>query len=103
MFKGWSVNLSIAGSNYASEIELPVPELFRTGLGPILEVVFWSKLTNRWIHGVSDYFVRDLPEGHVQVTMGDLAWVRQVVSRAGTVGLIECIEDLEQCMMPSME
>lgn len=100
MWRGWSVNLSMSGPDFTFETDFPVPPMFETSQGPVLEVVFWSQATERWIHGVSDYFERELPPGHVQVTVGDLAWVRQVVQRAGPAGLLECVEDLEQAMVP---
>jgi hypothetical protein len=82
------------------ELELPVPPLFESTQGPVMEIVFWSDNVERWVHAVSAHFVRELPDGHVQVTIGDLAWIDQVVSRWGFEGLRGCVEDLELVMVP---
>jgi len=100
MWEGWSINLSIPGEQGMFRTTLPVPPLFAAEAGPVIEIVFWSIRVERWIHGVSAYFDRELPPGHVQVTIGDLAWIRQVVWRKGPAGLIECIQDLEESMIP---
>jgi hypothetical protein len=100
---GWSLNLSLPPGDMDFEVELPGPPLFDTSQGPVLELVFWSELTKRWIHAVADHFWRELPEEHVQVTVGDLAWLRGVVGRHGPAALIECVADLERCMIPAVE
>lgn len=102
-WRGWSVNLTLEGPEHTFELDLPVPPMFETSQGPVLEVVFWSQAVERWVHGVSAYFERELPEGHVQVTVGDLAWVQHVTERAGVEGLRECVYDLETCMVPGAE
>ena len=99
--KGWSVNLTVEGQ--AQVLDFPVPALLAGPAGstmPTMEVVFWSDAVNRWVHIVSAYFVRDLPAGHVQATVGDLAWIEQVVARSGIEGLRHCIADLEANMVP---
>lgn len=96
--RGWSVNLSLL--DHDQEIELPVPPLFVTSVGPVIELVFWSQLVERWIHAVSEAFERELPQGHVQVTYGDLTWIRLVADRKGLQGLRECVSDLEEFQLP---
>lgn len=100
VYRGWSINLSSAESEHTCVIALPVPPLFDTSEGPVIEIVFWSHAVSRWIHEVSCYFERALPSGHVQVTVGDLEWIRRVVDRVGERGLIECVVDLERMMFP---
>jgi hypothetical protein len=74
--------------------------MFSTSQGPVVELVFWSQAVDRWIHGVAAYFERELPAGHVQVTIGDLAWIQHVVSVSGIDGLRMCIDELEQYQFP---
>ena len=100
---GWSVNLSTTDPGDVFEIDLPVPPLFESSQGPVIEVVFWSHLAERWVHGVSFHFERTLPPGHVQLALGDLVWLRRVVDRDGVNGLRECVHDLEISMVPSAE
>lgn len=97
--KGYSVNLSLKDQDF--EVDLPVPALFQTSVGLVMELVYWSEGTKRWIHHVSEHFERELPLGHVQVTVGDLTWFRGVVARKGLQGLRECIHDLEEFQLPS--
>lgn len=97
--RGYSVNLSLMTEDF--EVDLPIPPLFQTSVGPVVELVFWSPPAERWIHAVSEHFERQLPEGHVQVTVGDLTWLRGVVGRTGLAGLMECISDLEEFQLPS--
>lgn len=97
--KGYSVNLSLKDQDF--EVDLPVPPLFMTSVGPVAELVFWSVPAARWIHAVSEHFERQLPQGHVQVTVGDLTWLRGVVARTGLQGLMACISDLEEFQDPS--
>jgi len=99
MSRGWSVNLSLVGQS--QEIDLPAPPLFQTSVGPVVELVFWSLLVERWMHAVSEHFERELPLGHVQVTYGDLTWIRRVAARSGIEGLRECVSDLEEFQLPS--
>jgi len=82
-------------------VDFPVPPLFRTRVGEVMELVFWSPVVARWIHGVSEHFERHLPRDHVQVTVGDLTWLRGVVGRRGLEGLRDCISDLEEFQAPS--
>jgi hypothetical protein len=98
-WQGWSINLSERGRDFW--LELPVPTLFSTTEGVVIELVFWSLVAERWVHAVAEHFERQLPEGHVQLAVGDLAWLRSVAARKGQVGLRECIEDLEAHMLPS--
>ncbi len=99
-WSGWSINLTTPlGADFW--VELPVPPLFDTTEGVVSELVFWSHAVERWVHAVSQHFERELPPGHVQVTVGDLAWLRGVAARKGQVGLRACIADLEQHMVPS--
>ena len=95
-WRGWSVNLT---SSQYSEIELPVPILFTTSVGPVIELVFWSPVVERWIHGVSAPFARELPAGHVQVAAGDMAWL-QYAARGTADGLRECVRELEANPVP---
>lgn len=99
MTRGWSVNVSMKGHDF--EVDLPTRVMFATSVGPVVELVLWSELVNKWIHAVQDPFARDLPAGHIQVTVGDLAWLRQVVARRGPDALAECVDDLERSMVPS--
>jgi hypothetical protein len=99
-WRGVSVNLSTTDPDHLFALELPVPPLFESTQGPVMEIVFWSGNVDRWVHAVSAHFARQLPEGHVQVTVGDLAWIDQVVSRWGLEGLRGCVEDLELVMVP---
>ncbi len=101
--KGWSVNLSSLDPDHTAEVELPVEPLWVGQFGPVVEVVFWSEAVSRWMHGVAAHFHRELPPGHIQVTVGDLAWIRHVTARAGSEGLKACLHDLESCMVPSAE
>jgi hypothetical protein len=99
MYRGWSVNLT-SSAEYTGQIALPVPPLFETTQGPVVELVFWSQNIHRWVHIVSAFFQRDLPAGHVQMTAGDIAWLSAVVARAGEAGLRQCLSELEECMVP---
>jgi hypothetical protein len=85
------------------EVTLPVPPFMNTSRGEVIEVVFWSIAVSRWVHIVSGHFQRDLPQGHVQCALGDLAWVESLVQRAGLEGLREAIHDLETCQMPQLD
>jgi hypothetical protein len=87
--------LTIPGQEF--EIELPVLPLFKTSVGLVIELVFWSENTKRWIHAVSEHFERNLPEGHIQVTVWDMVWLKGVVSRLGVDGLRQCVGELEYC------
>jgi hypothetical protein len=95
MFRGWSVNLTLPGVENVFEVEFPVPPLFETSMGPVLELVFWAELVQRWVHGVSQHFDQQLPEGHVQVAVGDLEWVRQCAEVGGRDGLAHVVQQLE--------
>lgn len=90
---GWTVNLSTPG--YDQEVELPVPPLFQTSVGPVVELVFWAQAVQRWVHAVSEQFARVLPQGHVQVAYGDLTWIRGVAAQRGSEGLQACVGHLE--------
>ena len=82
-------------------MELPVAPLFTTSNGIlVIEVVVWSTLTLCWVHMVSEHFQRELPAEHVQVTVGDLVWVRQVVRLHGPQAIRNCVFDLQQEMVP---
>lgn len=96
--KGWSVNLTSPGHDF--ELELPVPALFETSVGSVVELVFWSAVAERWVHAVSEHFARELPGGHVQVTLGDMTWLRRIVDRAGVMGLRVCVAELEESQIP---
>lgn len=94
---GWSVNLT---EHQQYLVNLPVPGLWEGTAGMVIEVVFWSDAVQRWVHIVSEPFRRPLPQGHLQATVGDLAWLEKVVARAGADGLRACVEELEQEMVP---
>lgn len=64
-------------------VDLPSQALFSTQVGPVVELIFYSPRVLTWFHGVSDHFYRELPSGHVQVTPGDMAWLRSMVQRYG--------------------
>lgn len=98
MTTGWSINLSLVSTDPRTvfEVDFPVPPLWKGRYGDVMEVVFWSDRVQRWIHGVALSFERQLPTGHVQVTVGDLAWVRSMVLRRGVEGIVEVIHDLEE-------
>jgi len=101
MSRGWSVNLSQRG--FDQEIELPSEAVFTTSVGPVVELVFWSVKVERWIHAVASHFRRELPEGHVQMAVGDLAWINQVEKRLGEGALLDCVAELERCLVPAEE
>lgn len=101
MSLGWSVNLSQGG--YDQEVELPAPPIFTTSVGPVVELVFWSVKVERWIHAVAVHFRRELPPGHVQLALGDLAWINQVERRLGEGALAECVTELEKVLTPAEE
>jgi hypothetical protein len=92
---GWSINLSLPGEEHVFEVQFPVPPIFDSSQGPVMEVVFWAGLVQRWIHGVSQHFDQGLPEGHIQVAVGDLEWVGQCAAQGGRDGLIHVIQQLE--------
>jgi hypothetical protein len=96
--RGWSVNVTAVGHDH--ETELPSGALFVTSEGPVVELVFWSEVTQRWIHAVESHFSRELPAGHVQVALGDLAWLTRIVRRLGEAGIHQCVVDLEEAMIP---
>jgi len=98
LMRGWSVNVSEVGHDH--ETELPSGLLFHTSVGPVVELVFWSQATERWIHAVESHFARELPAGHVQVAMGDMAWLTRIVQRLGDEGIRQCVADLEEAMIP---
>ena len=100
MSYGWSVNLSSTADEHTFETELPVPPLWVGRFGPVVEVVFWSERAQRWMHGVSEPFERPLPDGHVQVTVGDLAWISQVEKSWGEQALMQCLRVLEEEQVP---
>lgn len=101
MYKGWSINLTIDDPDQCFEVEFPVSCLFMSRHGPVLELVFWSDFTQRWLHVVSGPFVRQLPPGHVQVCMGDLPWVDEVVRAQGVpTGVCQCVQYLESQQVP---
>lgn len=102
MSVGLCLNLSVKDSE-AAKIELPTQPLFISSQGPVIEILFWSSMVKRWIHGVANSIDRVLPKGHVQVTVGDLAWIKRVVKEKGVAGLRECIEDLELDIIPDEE
>jgi len=87
--------VNLTTSDLPFEIELPVPPMFVSSEGPVLEVVFWSKIVGRWIHGVSLPFERSLPSGRVQVSLADMEWIKNAVAELGDQGLRECVRDLE--------
>jgi len=92
---GWSVNLSLPGTEHCFEVTFPVPPIFETSMGLVMEVVFWADLVERWIHGVSQHFAQGLPAGHVQIAVGDLEWVGQCAAQGGRDGLIHVVQQLE--------
>lgn len=94
---GWSINLT---DHQHYQVELPVPGLWEGTAGLVVEVVFWSDNVQRWVHIVAEPFQRVLPQGHLQATVGDLAWLEKVVARAGDDGLRACVSELEQEMVP---
>ena len=94
MWRGWSVNLSMPGLEHTFEASFPVPPLFESSQGSVLELVYWSHVCQRWIHGVSHHFQQNLPQGHVQLAVGDLEWLRHV-SQGSEQGIAQCIYDLE--------
>jgi len=98
MTRGWSVNLSERGHDV--QVELPSVALFETSQGPVVELVFYSETAKRWMHAVGSHFFRELPEGHVQVTIGDLTWLTQIVNRLGDDGLRQCVDELAEAMLP---
>lgn len=96
--KGWSVNISSVNPGHVFEVELPVSPLYVGRLGPVVEIVFWSDRAGCWMHGVRSRIDRVLPEGHVQVTLDDLAWLDRMVAYHGDAGLDEAIRDLSEPM-----
>jgi len=92
---GWSINLTLPEPEHVFEVTFPVPPMFDISTGPVMEVVFWSDLVARWIHGVSYHFDQGLPDGHVQVAVGDLEWVGQCADIGGRDGLIHVVQQLE--------
>ena len=101
MSLGWSVNLTQTG--YDQEVELPAGPIFETSEGPVVELVFWSVKVEKWIHAVAGHFRRELPAGHVQLAVGDLAWINQVERRLGEGALLDCVAELERCLVPAEE
>ena len=99
--KGWSINLSQQG--FDQEVELPGDALFMTSRGPVVELVFWSRKVQKWIHAVGSHFARQLPAGHVQLAVGDLAWINQVEQRLGEGALAVCVAELERVLVPAEE
>jgi hypothetical protein len=99
---GWSINLDkINHSQFFNSVELPTIPLFYLNESiPVLEIVFFSKWVDRWVHGVHSHFVRYLPSKHIQATFGDLAWIRGRIQRHGPLIIKECVEELEQEMIP---
>lgn len=81
------------GSN--AWLRLPVPPLFELRDGPVIELVFWAPLPQRWIHAVSMPFQRQLPAGHVSVSQGELKWVQDNMRSRGWRMIIECVRALE--------
>lgn len=85
----------MAGADHCFGVEFPVAPLFETSQGPVMELVFWSELVKRWIHAVSQHFAQGLPEGHVQVALGDMQWVRYHAQQGGQDGLAWVVRELE--------
>lgn len=94
-WRGWSINLSLPEPKHVFEVTFPVPPMFEQSQGPVMELVFWADLVERWIHGVSQHFAQGLPQGHVQVSIGDLEWVGQCAAQGGRDGLIHVVQQLE--------
>jgi len=92
-WRGASVNLSESGG--VAQIELPCPPLFETSGGPVIELVFYSSLCERWCHLVSAPVERTLPPGHVQVSLGDLAWIKHAERVFGPGAVRACALELE--------
>ena len=103
MSKGWSINLSTTDPDHVFQTELPVPPLYVGKHGPVVELVFWSERLSRWVHGVSIHFERELPADHIQVTLGDMAWIDRMVSVYGAPGLEMAVQDLIETMDPVLE
>jgi len=94
-WSGWSINFSSIEPEHTFQLDLPSPPLFTTKLGPVLEIVFWSELVDRWIHGVSSYFERPLPVDHIQITVGELNWLSKMRKIHGDAVFTKYIEDKE--------
>lgn len=101
---GWSINLSMPpDADFDCWVEFPVKPLFVGEGGAVMELVFWSDCAKRWVHAVSDHFWRELPKGHIQVTTGDLAWLRGVMARHGWPAIRDCVAELERGPIPAVE
>jgi len=98
---GWSINLTTAAISGVFWADLPCPPLYVGKHGPVVELVFWSERAFVWVHGVSLHFERELPSEHVQVTLGDMAWIDQLVRNHGEDrGLDLAVQELQQIMVP---
>lgn len=95
MWWGWSVNLTLPGLEHSFELQLPIPPMFETRQGPVLELVFWSTYAERWIHAVSQHFQQPLPSGHIQVALGDMQWIRCHAQQGGRDGFAWAVHQLE--------
>jgi hypothetical protein len=66
--RGWSINLTQRGCD--QEIDVPCGPLFYGSQGePVVELVFWSRRWQQWVHAVAVCFQQLLPAGHVQMDM----------------------------------
>jgi hypothetical protein len=100
--RGWSINLT--DSRFDQQVELPCDMLFVTSQGPVVELVFWSRRVEMWIHAVGSHFRRELPPSHVQLAVGDLAWINQMAIHFGDgQALAQCVAELEKSMLPAEE
>jgi hypothetical protein len=96
--RGWSVNISDA--RFDMWIDLPSQALFSTRAGPVIEIVFYSPKVSTWFHGVSEHFWRCLPSGHLQVTPGDMAWLRGMAQRHGSQIFSWCLAEFWLAQVP---
>jgi hypothetical protein len=94
--RGWSVNLSSVDPDHTFEVDLPIDVLYVGQFGPVVEIVFWSQEVDLWVHVVRHPFERELPSGHVQVSVGDMAWIERQIGYGGNQGLRDAVAELRE-------
>ena len=83
MYRGWSVNLSLADLRYTFGVEFPSAPLFEATEGPVIELVFWSVPLGVWVHVLRTPFERQLPNFHIQLSFEQGKWLEGLVAQRG--------------------
>jgi len=94
------ISVDLTDPSATRVVTLATPPLWTGAYGPVIEVVFYGESIDRAVHLVAEPFDRELPAKHLQLTLGDIAWVSGVVARKGEAGLRACVLELEAELEP---